>query len=163
MLPTPRSERSKWCREAAMDHPTGAGTTSWYSLLGVAPDATAEQITAAVERLMRQANALSVTAPERAGQIRDQVRAIRQDLLAGADQRKRYDEGLAARSRSAEPWRPAAPPQRPEQRLASRIGRFLQAGWTCAACGYGALPADKFCPKCGSKIAPEPGSGASRP
>jgi rubrerythrin len=131
---------------------------SWYSLLGVRPDATAEQITAAVERLTRQANALSVTAPDRARQIRDQARAIRQDLLAGAERRQWYDRQLAAR---------AAPPPRKGmqqgQKIMSRFTRFLQAGWTCAVCGYGALPADKFCPKCGNKIQPEPGTGAPQP
>ena len=54
------------------------------------------------------------------------------------------------------PVRPAAVyrsgPQPPG--LMSRISKFLQTGWTCVGCGYGALPTDKFCPKCGSRVEP---------
>lgn len=170
----------------------------WYSFLGVGPDATTEQIAAGVERLSRQANALAVTAPERARQLRDQARAIKQDLLAGPEARQRYDHGLAAAAPVPPPVPgpppgpppsgpvpgpppppppgpapgpapfgyvgPAAPygfrPQAPGQRapgpqgpgLMSRISKFLQTGWTCVACGYGAQPTDKFCPKCGNRI-----------
>jgi uncharacterized OB-fold protein len=47
---------------------------------------------------------------------------------------------------------PAGPGNRPAQRAASRIARFLQTGWTCPTCGHGALPAEKFCQKCGTRI-----------
>ncbi len=190
----------------------GARPKDWYSLLGVAPEATTEQIVAAVERLGRQANALAVTAPERAQQLRDHARAIKHDLLSGEETRQRYDRGLAARAASGAdspltgyspgqampppgypsmaPTGPAAPapaartpasppgpaiqgaamvpprtsPQSPGSQvpgLMSRISKFLQTGWTCAGCGYGAQPTDKFCPKCGNRI--ESGLGGPLP
>lgn len=252
-----------------MPSPGGAGLADWYSVLKVAPDATTEQIAEAVERLARQANALAITAPERARQLRDQVRAIKQDLLSGAESRQRYDDGLAARAAAdadsappapappapaqagpapppgypaapppppgypaapppppgypaaspppppgypaaspppgypgaprppgyppPPPIRPAAPPAQPPtawptanpsgpafpgppappfryspppQRtpapgLMSRISKFLQTGWTCVSCGYGAQPTDKFCPKCGNRV--ESGLGGQLP
>jgi rubrerythrin len=152
-----------------MRHTGDAGRPgNWYAVLAVSPDATAQQITAAVERLARQANALSITAPERARALRDQIRAIKQDLLSGTEQRLRYDQQLARQEESsafappasaqaqASPH-PAARPQPRETRgpgLMSRVTHFLQTGWTCPSCGYGALPTDKFCPKCGDKIQP---------
>jgi|GEM_PF-2121644 hypothetical protein len=210
-----------------MSHPAGTERPGdWYSLLRVDPVATTEQISAAVERLSRQANALSITAPERARQLRDQIRTMKRDLLSGAEQRERYDHQLAAQGMNqlaaqgtkepgiqagdptgmpagqpapvtpapptASPAAPPAPPgwgqppgsgqpaawgqppgwgqpaawgQAPGQAgsspqplsvraqgLMSRVAQFLQTGWTCSACGFGALPTDKFCPKCGSKI-----------
>ena len=136
---------------------------SWYAVLGVDPAATTEQITAAVERLSRQANALSLTAPERARHLRDQVRAIRKDLLSGAEQRGRYDQHLAGQ----EPITGTPPPPRPAgiraSGLFSRVTQFLQTGWTCADCGYGALPTDRFCPKCGSTIQPGVPQRPARP
>jgi hypothetical protein len=174
--------------EAGSAH-AGAGHLNWYSLLGVAPDATTEQLTAAVERLARQANALAVTAPERARHLRDQVRAIKQDLLSGAEARQRYDEALARPTPSPPPNPtpnplpnppPSPTPTPPAQPtpasptpsarpspatsgpgLLSRISKFLQTGWTCGQCGYGALPTDKFCPKCGSRV--ESGLGSQAP
>jgi hypothetical protein len=135
----------------------------WYTVLGVDPLATHEHIASAVERLARQANALSITAPERARQLRDQVRAIKQDLLSGPEQRARYDLQLATQvpadpAGAAPAVLPppgggpanAGPATRPG--IMSRFTQFLQTGWTCTSCGYGALPTDKFCPKCGGKI-----------
>lgn len=149
-------------------HAGGAGRPgNWYALLVLSPDATAQQIAAAVERLARQANALAITAPERATALRDQIRAIKRDLLSGTEQRQRYDERLAQQegasaflapaSAQAPSPEPAAGPQPREMRgagLVSRVTQFLQTGWTCPDCGYGALPTDKFCPKCGGKIQP---------
>lgn len=231
-----------------MPSAASAGPMDWYSFLGVGPEATTEQIATAVERLSRQANALALTAPERARQLRDQARAVKQDLLSGPESRQRYDQGLATRAASnadaghpdpaptpgpapgpppatgpqpapgpqpypgqqpapgPQPYRglpgpapygyPAAPPTaytpypgpprpagwnpgavpsnfgpqpaapqpprpqppRPQPPgaqapgLMSRISKFLQTGWTCVACGYGAQPTDKFCPKCGNRI-----------
>jgi hypothetical protein len=138
-----------------MPHPTGADRPgNWYAVLGVDPAATTEQITAAVERLARHANALSLTAPERARHLRDQVRAIKADLLSGTEQRERYDQRLGGQQANAGTF---PPPQQAGTRafgLMSRVAQFLQTGWTCSGCGYGALPTDKFCPKCGSKIQP---------
>ncbi|HUZ56062.1 MAG TPA: zinc-ribbon domain-containing protein [Streptosporangiaceae bacterium] len=172
----------------------------WYSVLGVDPVATTDQIAAAVERRARQANALAVTAPERARQLRDQVRAIKQDLLSGAEQRERYDQRLARQEANAVPSLPPArtpagypaetpagqpapappsphgpaaggqplpqagsspPPGAGARGLMSRVAQFLRTGWTCSNCGYGALPTDKFCPKCGSKIQPGLGGRAA--
>lgn len=192
-----------------MPSPGDAGPTDWYSVLGEGTDATTEQIAAAVERLARQANALAITAPERARQLRDQVRAIKQDLLSGAESRQRYDQRLAARAAAgadsapaptptappgyptsapagpapppapaawstASPSRPAVPgpatapfrysppsPAKPAPRLMSRISKFLQTGWTCSGCGYGAQPTDKFCPRCGNRV--ESGLGDEPP
>ncbi len=194
----------------------------WYALLGVEPTASTEELTAAVERMSRQATALSVTAPERSRQLRDQIRAIKQDLLSSDAQRQRYDAergGPAAHGRGpfgapfqgqqhggqnygvpqyggqpqggqqygGQPYQgpPAQPPPQqppayqppgygpaagtpswqpaqsagsqqaqPFQGLMSRVARFLQTGWTCKTCGFGALPNDKFCHKCGSPIEP---------
>jgi Double zinc ribbon len=123
---------------------------NWYSILGVDPAATTEQITAAVERVARHANALSITAPERARNLRDQVRAIKRDLLSGTEQRERYDQHLSREANAGTvppPWA-----RTPAAGLMSRVTKFLQTGWTCSNCGYGALPTDRFCPKCGSKI-----------
>jgi len=150
-------------------------TQDWYALLGVAPAAGGQEIAVAVEKLGRQANALSVTMPPRARLLRDQIRAIRADLLSGDAQRRRYDQALAAARRQPPvmapqvpdrapgqqgwpgPYRPPAPqpaPAAPPQlaALVGRVARFLQTGWTCAACGYDALPNDKFCHKCGARI-----------
>ncbi len=112
--------------------------------------------------------ALSVTAPDRSRLLRDQIRAIRQDLLSGDVQRQRYDQ---ARALAAAPQTGDAPAasawqaplqgrqaQRPGQQaaqfagLVSRVAKFLQTGWTCPSCGHGALPNDRFCHKCGAKI-----------
>ena len=49
----------------------------------------------------------------------------------------------------------------PGQGAGSRLARFLRTGWTCPACGKGALPSDKFCTSCGTPIRlirPEAGS-----
>lgn len=156
-----------------MSYPPSAAPGDWYSVLGLAPEATAEQITQAVERLSRQANALAVTAPERARLLRDQVRAIKQDLLSGAESRRRYDDAVIQRTIPTAPAVPVGPAGPPVEMpatpflpgpppspvnvtqgpgLMSRISKFLQTGWTCVGCGYGALPTDKFCPKCGNRV-----------
>jgi double zinc ribbon protein len=235
----------------------------WYTILGISAGATAQEIATAVERMTRQASALSVTDPDRSHQLREQIRDIKRDLLSGELERQRYDQSLAsdlqvkhpqaadipasefpaeppaaefpaeppaaefpaeppaaefpAEPPAAEfpatappasqypaasppasqypvasppasefpaaappasgfppqeaPTMPAADPGsgaqaaagqvRPVftgsapargQGLTSRVARFLQTGWTCPACGHGAMPADKFCQKCGSRI-----------
>ena len=171
----------------------------WYALLGVPPAASADEIAIAVEKLSRQASALSLTMPQRARLLRDQIRAIRQDLLSGTAQRRRYDQALAGRrvppppapqqwpgQQPAQQWPGQQPPapQWPGQQppgqpgfyrpqsagqpapqlaaLVGRVARFLQTGWTCAACGYDALPNDKFCHKCGAKIEAPAGRPAAR-
>lgn len=133
-------------------HAGGTRHTDWYSLLGLTPDASTEQVTAAVERLSRQANALAITGPERAGQLRDQVRAIKQDLLAGTQARQRYDEQLRGRAGVTSATASHDQPGSRAPGLMSRISKFLQTGWTCTGCGYSGLPGDKFCPKCGSTV-----------
>ena len=101
--------------------------SDWYSVLGLSPAASADEIAAAVERLSRQASALAVTAPERSQQLREVTRAIKRDLLSGQDSRRQYDQslrpgGLAAPAPAAPPGAPpagtpvaptAAPPVRP--------------------------------------------------
>lgn len=76
--------------------------SDWYSVLGLSPAASADEIAVAVERLSRQASALAVTAPERSQQLREVTRAIKRDLLSGQDSRRRYDQSL-------QPGGPAAP------------------------------------------------------
>jgi hypothetical protein len=84
----------------------------WFEYLKLAPDAPAEQLEQAVERLSRQAAALAVTAPERSQQLRDTVRSIKRDLLSGAENRARYDAARAAVPEAfGKP--PAAPPTVP--------------------------------------------------
>jgi hypothetical protein len=70
--------------------------SDWLEYLKLAPDAPAEQVEQAVERLSRQAAALAVTQPERSQQLRDNVRAIKRDLMSGPENRARYDAARAA-------------------------------------------------------------------
>ena len=162
----------------------------WYAYLHLAVDASTEEIERTVERLSRQAAALAVTAPERSQQLRDTVRAVKRDLLSGPEARARYDASRAeaaamgdatapqppSSSSSPPPPPPPPPPLPPPQQqpgyrpagawpggqepISSRIARFLRTGWTCAACGKEALPADKFCTRCGGAITPTRHDGA---
>ncbi len=136
----------------------------WLRVLDLGPEATTAEITAAIERLSRQANALSLTAPDRARLIRDQIRAIKQDLLAGGEPSAASHDGpgqVPGPSAQSAGHPPAPLAGGRAGGLMSRLTQFLQAGWACPHCGYGALPTDKFCPKCGSKIQPAAvGSGA---
>lgn len=75
---------------------TGRPERNWYEMLGLNPGASSEEIAAATERLARQAASLATTAPERSQQLRDMVRTIRSDLLAGQEARARYDARVAA-------------------------------------------------------------------
>ncbi|MHB1596949.1 MAG: zinc ribbon domain-containing protein [Streptosporangiaceae bacterium] len=45
-------------------------------------------------------------------------------------------------------------------RTMARLTHFLRTAWTCPTCGHGALPADKFCQKCGARVSPPRWSGA---
>jgi hypothetical protein len=81
----------------------------WYAVLGLAASASTEEITAAVEKRSRQASAMANTAPERSQQLREQLRALKRDLLSGDDARERYD---AAR-RAAGAGAPGTPPALP--------------------------------------------------
>jgi Double zinc ribbon len=125
----------------------------WYAVLGLTPQATAAEITAAIERMARQANALAMTAPDRARLLRDQIRVIKRDLLAGPGPAWGAQAAPQSPAPEGRPARPAPQAARPAG-LMSRLTQFLQTGWACAECGYEALPTDKFCPKCGSKIQP---------
>jgi len=177
----------------------------WYAVLGLGPAASAGEISAAVERLSRQASALANTAPHRSQELRETTRAIKRDLLSGPEARQRYDLSRAERgpsppapatapAKAAENWTAAAagppvkaaenwtataaagPPVRAPETwpatpaagppgapsagravnagggLGARIMRFMQTGWTCPACGQGAMPNDRFCTKCGAEI-----------
>jgi curved DNA-binding protein CbpA len=86
--------------------------SDWYSVLGLSPAASADEIAVAVERLSRQASALAVTAPERSQQLREVTRAIKRDLLSGQDIRRRYDQSLrpGGPGAPASAAHPAAPP-----------------------------------------------------
>ncbi|MBV9823147.1 MAG: zinc ribbon domain-containing protein [Actinobacteria bacterium] len=153
----------------------------WYAVLGLPTDASTEDISAAVEKRSRQASAMANTAPERSQQLREQVRAIKQDLLSGDGARARYD----ATRPGAAPARPEVPAQhedpawpagnpqpgqqpgggygqpgqpRPDPvqagqgRRPGRFLAFLQSGWTCPACGESYLPGDKFCTQCNHQL-----------
>jgi curved DNA-binding protein CbpA len=86
--------------------------SDWYSVLGLSPAASADEIAVAVERLSRQASALAVTAPERSQQLREVTRAIKRDLLSGQDSRRRYDQSLrpGGPADPASAAHPGAPP-----------------------------------------------------
>jgi len=73
---------------------TSAEMRDWYEVLGIDPRAPDDQITAAIERLSRQASALANAAPERSQRLRDTVRLIRRDLQGTPDSRRGYDERL---------------------------------------------------------------------
>jgi hypothetical protein len=47
--------------------------------------------------------------------------------------------------------------------LGARIMRFMQTGWTCPACGQGAMPNDRFCTTCGAEIRPAAAPAARAP
>ena len=79
---------------------SGAGD-NWYDVLHLTPQASPSEIADATERLARQGAALATTAPERSQHVRDTVRAIRADLLAGLDARARYDRRLEDAGASA--------------------------------------------------------------
>ena len=68
----------------------------WYAELRLQPDASTNEIAQAVEKRSRQATALANTAPERSQLLREQVRAMKRDLLSGDDARQRYDAARAA-------------------------------------------------------------------
>lgn len=152
---------------------------NWYAYLRLPRDATAQEIAGAVERLSRQASALSVTAPERSQLLRETIRAMKRDLLSGPENRRRYDvsgpRGLAPPPAAVPPasLSPAPRAYRPESQVVqgpqapqaawdgqnirgpgSRLAQFLRTGWTCPACGKGGVPSDKFCTKCGTPIPP---------
>jgi len=161
----------------------------WYAELRLPPDASTEQIREAVERRSRQGAALANAAPERSQQLRDQVRAIKRDLLSGDDARQAYDAARQVDPNPTSPVQQAAEPAPFWTRAASdetlqygypgaqqqqeypysteqqtygqpdnvarrpgRFLRFLQSGWTCPACGEGALPSDQFCARCGARL-----------
>jgi hypothetical protein len=160
--------------------PTSETGANWYDLLGVPADASDEQLTAAAEKLSRQAAALATTAPERSQRLRDTVRTIRADLLSGPAARAQYDARLATAPRGVPEVRAPSSPPPPTpfpmasspidtppvpgpQRLldsvingigpaSSRFRRFLQSGWTCPSCGNDGGPADKFCGRCGAPM-----------
>lgn len=147
----------------------------WYSVLQVAPDATTDEIAQAVEKRSRQAAALANTSPERSQQLREQVRAIKRDLLSGDEARARYDGSRPAAPAppSTEPqpdalarsW-PAAVEPGHQQTTAqpgweghaaaaprkSRFRQFMQSGWTCWHCGESAMPADRYCTQCQAQL-----------
>lgn len=133
----------------------------WYAYLRLSPDAATEEIEHAVERLSRQASAMAVTAPERSQLLRETIRAIKRDLLSGADSGQRRHPPVPAPATSAPPAGPPpalaanaqpAPPGPAAPAASSRLARFLRTGWTCPECGKEAIPSDKFCTRCGSAI-----------
>ncbi len=86
-------------------------------------------------------------------------------MTAGAGTGTGAGTGAGAGTGTGAGWQ-AAPTGRPEA-AASRAGRtmarlthFLRTAWTCPACGHGALPADRFCQKCGGRVPPPRWSGA---
>ena len=158
----------------------------WYAVLRLTPDASAEEIASAVERLSRQASALATTAPERSQQLRETLRSIKRDLLSGPENRQRYDQSRAQARNAVPPQAPAAPtapaaqrppaPQYPAapasapasaagpvpEGMGARFARFMRTGWACPNCGKGSLPNEKFCSRCGSPIQPPAPATAAR-
>lgn len=131
--------------------------TDWYATLDVSPDASDAEIEAAVARRSRQAAALANTAPERSQQLREQLRAIRRDLLSGPAAREAYDarlRGPAAEQSSVPvenvPAQHAAPDGYPARPRGFRA--FLRSGWTCWNCGESAMPGDQYCTQCDAQL-----------
>jgi hypothetical protein len=150
----------------------------WYAVLQLRADATTQEITAAVERRSRQAASLANTAPERSQQLREQVRAIKRDLLSGTEARERYDAGRVtaasttgetaeapAQEQAAEPAWPGQGGAVQEQTWGqqeagpyaaaprrSRFRQFMQSGWTCWHCGESSMPGDRFCTQCCAQL-----------
>lgn len=142
---------------------------NWYAVLSLSTTASEAEIAAAVELLGRRAAALAVTSPERSRELRDLARSIKQDLLSGPEARQRYDRALAQQAATMVATPPPGPQPAPQPMQQhgtgpatppSRgfgIGRFLRSGWVCSSCGTNAMPSDRFCMKCGTKItAPGP-------
>jgi ribosomal protein L32 len=151
----------------------------WYAVLRLTPDASAEEIAGAVERLSRQATSLATTAPERSQQLRETLRSIKRDLLSGPENRQRYDQSRAQARTAVPPQAPAAPTaQHPPaaavasapasaagpapEGMGARFARFMRTGWACSNCGKGSLPNEKFCSRCGSPIQPPAQAPAGR-
>lgn len=93
----------------------------WYAVLQLGPEATSDEVAQAVEKRSRQAAALANTAPERSQQLREQVRAIKRDLLSGDEARARYD---ASRSVAVSP-----PPQEAAPAAWPGPDQAAQQGW----------------------------------
>lgn len=155
---------------------------NWYLVLQLSPDATVDEIAAAVQKRSRQAAALANTAPERSQQLREQTRAIKRDLLSGEAARAAYDARLASDSQATQKAPALADPTygasaQPEQQAAAydyrqqhyqqqdpaaygasqprrqgRFMRFLQSGWTCWHCGESAMPGDQYCTQCQAQL-----------
>jgi curved DNA-binding protein CbpA len=122
----------------------------WYAFLRLAPDASADEIASAVERLSRQASALATTAPERSHELRETLRSIKRDLLSGPENRQRYDQSLAQARSAVPPAAPAAGPATPYPPAASRP----------PATAYPpAAPYPAAAPAPGPAAAPGPGPG----
>ena len=141
---------------------------NWYELLQLTPEAPEQTVRAATEQLSRRASALANTAPERAQQLRDQVRAIRRDLLSGDEARADYDRALAnaapvsvpssvsahsgAVRAGVAPSGPARPATPVELGVGGRIMQFLRSAWTCPSCGASGMPTDVSCGACGAPM-----------
>ncbi len=163
---------------------TRMAESDWYALLKLRPDATTEEIAAVVEKRSRQASAMANTHPERSQQLREQVRAIKRDLLSGPEARAAYD---AARMTpppastelaptqvappdqyGAQPGGYASPPATyppewvpqpsaaPPARGGNRFLRFMQSGYTCTHCGESYLPGAQYCTQCCARLVPNP-------
>ena len=141
--------------EGAMSSPDFAVSgRDWYAVLSLSAAASEAEIAAAVERLGRQAAALAVTSPDRSRDLRELARSIKQDLLSGPEARQRYDDRLTAPSPTAPSSLPGSVDPGRVPSTGSGIVRFLRSGWVCPSCSTGAMPADIFCMKCGTKIVP---------
>jgi hypothetical protein len=128
--------------------------SDWYAVLGLGPQASTEEISAAVERLSRQASALANTAPHRSQELREITRAIKRDLLSGAESRQRYDRsqpGSAA---------PGAPPPAPALPAAPPPPAAGRPPATPPAPGTGRPPVAGPAPFAGPPPAAGPASGA---
>lgn len=118
--PLPMQSSAWWCIDlstAPAQWGSGPGARGplidWYEMLGIEPNASDAELAEAVGRLSRQASVMANTAPERSQRLRDQVRAIRGDLLAGEVARTRYDRLLAETKRMDNNTEPVSPRQEP--------------------------------------------------
>jgi hypothetical protein len=69
-------------------------TDSHYNFLGLPASASTRDISEAVERISKQANALANVSSEQSRELRDRIRQIKLDLLTSDERRSAYDAML---------------------------------------------------------------------
>lgn len=109
-----------------------AETRTHYELLGVAPTSSFDEVRAAYRRLARErhpdvAVAQSAVAESAAGSMAEVNEAWR--VLSDADLRKRYDELVLSRTRTAPAWTTAQRPPPAESERSRRQPGSMRRAW----------------------------------